>query len=78
MSTKLDPELFEAVTARNFAKSSVYEKDHPKFGTVHATTTDWCEHHAAEIEYYDSTGRMIGYWSYGNWDYDLPYNDKTK
>lgn len=40
---------------------------------LHFKVKDWINHQPCEIEYYDEQGVVIGYWAYGSYDPDLPY-----
>jgi len=31
-----------------------------------------------EIEYKDATGKIVGYWAYGYWEPDLPYQGQAE
>lgn len=40
---------------------------------ITSRVTDSVANVAAEIEYYDRKGRMIGFWAYGAWHPGYPY-----
>jgi len=44
-----------------------------RWGRVRWRTTQDINGTAAEIEYTDRFGRVIGYWAYGSFDPQLPY-----
>lgn len=45
-----------------------------RFGVITSHVTGTAGHNvAAEIEYRDRRGRVIGFWAYGHWHPDYPY-----
>ena len=44
-----------------------------RWGTIHERTVCHIGEIAAEVEYTDRWGRVIGYWAYGSFDPRLPY-----
>ena len=47
-----------------------------RFGTVTAHVTGTAGHNvAAEIEYRDKNGEVVGFWAYGSWHPNYPYQE---
>lgn len=47
-----------------------------RFGKVTAQVTGTAGHNvAAEIEYRDKSGEVIGFWAYGSWHPSYPYQE---
>jgi hypothetical protein len=47
-----------------------------RFGRVTAHITGTAGHNvAAEIEYRDKNGEVVGFWAYGSWDPSYPYRE---
>lgn len=47
-----------------------------RFGKVAAHVTATAGHNvAAEIEYRDKNGRVVGFWAYGSWEPNSPYKE---
>lgn len=42
-------------------------------GKITSTIKDQCGSTVTEIEYRDDTGVVVGYWAYGHYDPELPY-----
>ncbi len=47
-------------------------------GRVNSRIVATCQGHAAEIEYVDDDGVRVGYWAYGSYDTELPYQGEVR
>lgn len=46
---------------------------HPKHGPLTWRVTDSIDNLTTEVEYTNIDGKVVGYWAYGSWDPELPY-----